>query len=71
MDHRKVQLDKAQQTKCLSVLEDDDSGTFHVYALTKQTTTGRTGQDDEDEEDATLKKGAFLENPVYKKCTNL
>jgi hypothetical protein len=35
LEERKVVLSREEQVKCLSVLEDDESGTFYVYICTK------------------------------------
>lgn len=35
LEERKIELSLEEQVKCLSVLEDDESGIFHVYTCTK------------------------------------
>ena len=35
LEERKITLNRDEQVRCLSVLEDDESGTFYVYICTK------------------------------------
>jgi hypothetical protein len=58
-------LEKDELVKCLSVLEDDESGTFYLYTLTKRDRPTAEGEDEGEEEDDD--EGAEASGTLYDK----
>lgn len=64
METKKVLLNTEEQTKCLSVLE-DESGLFFLYALKKRIPDEVRGEDN-DSRDEESDRILFFENPIFR-----
>ena len=63
---KKIELEREEQTKCMSVLE-DDNGAFFLYAMRKIPKGDELDAevDEEDEEGSEEEVVAFCENPIF------
>ena len=61
LEVKKIELEREEQTKCLSVLE-DDNGAFFLYAMRK---TSKDADEEDEEGSEEEQVVAFCENPIF------